>query len=118
MIHLSVPVGQVTEACCPITLQGWPSLSTLCLLRRQKVRGGEGAGRRGQSEPQEDMGQDGAQHTGLAEFGNKSVSTEREGVAKMTSQLRKGLDWGRLWVKGAPRRQGGSPGRGPAGSRR
>lgn len=80
--------------------------------------GGEGAGRRGQSEPQEDMGQDGAQHTGLAEFGNKSVSTEREGVAKMTSQLRKGLDWGRLWVKGAPRRQGGSPGRGPAGSRR
>lgn len=106
MIHLSVPVGQVTEACCPITLQGWPSLSR------------EGAGRRGQSEPQEDMGQDGAQHTGLAEFGNKSVSTEREGVAKMTSQLRKGLDWGRLWVKGAPRRQGGSPGRGPAGSRR
>lgn len=55
------------------------------------------------------MEQDGAQHTGLAEFGNESVSTEREGVAKMTSQLRKGLDWGRLWVKGAPRRQRGVP---------
>lgn len=45
VIQLSVPVGQVTEACCPITLQGWPSLSTLCLLRRQKVRGGGGGSR-------------------------------------------------------------------------
>lgn len=28
----------------------------------------------------------------------------------MTSQLRKGLDWSRLWVKGASRRQGEVPG--------
>lgn len=36
----------------------------------------------------------------LTELGSESISTEREGAAKITSQGKRGPDWGQPWMKG------------------
>lgn len=44
--------------------------------------------------------QEGMEIDDLTELGNESISTEREGAGEMTSQGKRGPDWGQPRMKG------------------